>query len=120
MSVAILVVNNLRDIDTDRAAGKRTLAVVLGKRATRVEYELLLVAAFLVPLGLAGAGRSWIVLLPLLSVPLALPLVRSARSFRAPRELNLRASSLDTRSAPSVVPRLGTRVSSDPRLPSER
>ena len=35
---AILVVNNLRDIDTDAAAGKRTLAVVIGKRRTQAEY----------------------------------------------------------------------------------
>ncbi len=46
---AILVVNNLRDIPTDRAAGKRTLAVILGAPATRVEYALLLAVSFAVP-----------------------------------------------------------------------
>jgi 1,4-dihydroxy-2-naphthoate octaprenyltransferase len=88
LTTGILVVNNLRDIETDRAAGKRTLAVMLGRRGTQVEYELLLAIAFLVPLGLVAAGRSWLVLLPLLAIPLALPLVRVARSFREPRELN--------------------------------
>ena len=43
---AILVVNNIRDLDTDRAAGKRTLAVILGRRATRVMYGALVVGAF--------------------------------------------------------------------------
>jgi 1,4-dihydroxy-2-naphthoate octaprenyltransferase len=44
---AILVVNNLRDIEDDRRAGKRTLATFLGPRATRVEYVGLLIAAYL-------------------------------------------------------------------------
>ena len=46
---AILVVNNLRDIDTDRAAGKRTLAVRIGKVATRWEYAALIGVAYVVP-----------------------------------------------------------------------
>ena len=46
---AILVVNNLRDIPTDTAAGKRTLAVVLGRERTAVEYALLLAVAYAVP-----------------------------------------------------------------------
>ncbi|MGM0556922.1 MAG: 1,4-dihydroxy-2-naphthoate polyprenyltransferase, partial [Myxococcota bacterium] len=39
LSVAILIVNNYRDIDTDRAAGKMTLAVRLGRSLTRVQYQ---------------------------------------------------------------------------------
>ena len=46
---AILVVNNLRDIDTDRAAGKRTLAVRIGKEATRWEYAALIAVAYAMP-----------------------------------------------------------------------
>ena len=53
---AILVANNLRDIDTDRSAGKRTLAVVLGERATRLEYVLLVVIAFGATLVFAATG----------------------------------------------------------------
>lgn len=48
LAVAILVANNLRDIPTDRAAGKRTLAVRLGDRRTRRLYRALVVAAFAV------------------------------------------------------------------------
>src|SRR5262245_10644503 len=47
LATAILVVNNIRDIDTDRRAGKRTLAVRLGRRATRRLYVLLLAGASL-------------------------------------------------------------------------
>ncbi len=74
---AILVVNNLRDVDTDRAVGKRTLAVRLGRRATRVEYGVLVAGAYVIPLALflAGAMR-WSFLLPWLTIPLAASLVR--------------------------------------------
>jgi 1,4-dihydroxy-2-naphthoate octaprenyltransferase len=85
---AILVVNNLRDIPTDAAAGKRTLAVILGPRATTIEYALLLLAAFVVPVALAIAGRGLAVLLPLLTIRLALPLLRTVRTPGEPRRLN--------------------------------
>ncbi len=85
---AILVVNNLRDIPTDRAAGKRTLAVMLGAKGTQVEYAVLLVAAFAVPVGLLIAGRSPWTLAPLAALPLAWPLLRTVRAFQEPRELN--------------------------------
>ena len=85
---AILVVNNLRDIPTDRAAGKRTLAVLLGAEATRIEYLGLLAIAFVVPVGLVVAGRAPWVLAPLVSLPLAWPLVGRVRTFAEPRELN--------------------------------
>jgi len=85
---AILVVNNLRDIPTDTAAGKRTLAVILGRRATAVEYGLLLAAAFTVPIALLLAGFGISQLLPLCSAPLVRPLMRTVRDFREPRQLN--------------------------------
>ena len=74
---AILVANNLRDIDTDRAAGKRTLAVMLGDRRTRWEYALLVAAAFAATLIFAAAGvlPRWTAL-ALAALPLALPLCR--------------------------------------------
>ena len=45
----ILVVNNLRDLPTDRAAGKRTLAVRLGDRGARLQYLVLTILAYAVP-----------------------------------------------------------------------
>lgn len=74
---AILIVNNLRDIDTDRGVGKRTLAVRLGRRGTRAEYALCLVVAYVVAagVGLAGLLGAWW-WLPLLSLPLGVWLIR--------------------------------------------
>ena len=69
LSTALLVVNNLRDIRTDGAAGKRTLAVRVGEPATRALYGGLVVGAFLgVPL---LALRRPLALLALLAAPLA-------------------------------------------------
>lgn len=56
LSVAILAVNNLRDLDTDRAAGKRTLAVRIGDARTRTYYGTMLALAFVVPLAQVVAG----------------------------------------------------------------
>jgi 1,4-dihydroxy-2-naphthoate octaprenyltransferase len=72
LSTAILVVNNVRDLETDRRAGKRTLAVRLGRERTRSLYATLLGGAYLVlPLGLLlSDGPAW-ALLGLLSLPLA-------------------------------------------------
>ncbi len=75
---AILVVNNLRDIAADRAAGKRTLAVRLGARGARGEYTLCLAAAYLAPLVFIAGG-----VLPLwsglysLSLPWAFAVLRA-------------------------------------------
>jgi 1,4-dihydroxy-2-naphthoate octaprenyltransferase len=88
LTTAILVVNNLRDIPTDEAAGKRTLAVILGADATATEYGLLLAVAYLVPAILEPNGGGLTVLLPLLTIPLALPLFRTVRTFDEPRQLN--------------------------------
>ncbi|HYH44539.1 MAG TPA: 1,4-dihydroxy-2-naphthoate polyprenyltransferase [Thermoanaerobaculia bacterium] len=75
LATAILVVNNLRDVDTDRRAGKRTLAVRFGERGAVLEYSLLIGLAYAVPVFLAVTGRAaaW-ALLPLLTLPRALGL----------------------------------------------
>jgi 1,4-dihydroxy-2-naphthoate octaprenyltransferase len=81
--VAILVVNNLRDIEGDAAVGKRTLAVLLGDRVTRLLYVGLFVVAFAVIAGL-GVLRPW-ALLGLLAAPLAVPPSRTVlRGGRGP------------------------------------
>jgi 1,4-dihydroxy-2-naphthoate octaprenyltransferase len=78
LSVALLVVNNLRDIAGDAAVGKRTLAVLLGDRATRVAYAGLLAVSFLVVLAV-GVTRP-AVLIALLAAPLALRPARTVLS----------------------------------------
>lgn len=53
---AILVANNIRDIDTDRRTGKRTLAVALGRSRTRILFAALVGGSFLLIAGFAAAG----------------------------------------------------------------
>ena len=69
--VAILVVNNLRDIDGDAAVGKRTLAVLLGERRTRLLYVGLFVVAFAVVVGIGVLRPA--ALIGLVATPLAVP-----------------------------------------------
>lgn len=74
---AIMVVNNLRDIDTDRKAGKNTLAVILGRSRTIAEYKLLLLFSYLVPPAMIVTGVAEIyILLPLFTLPMALLLAK--------------------------------------------
>lgn len=70
---AILVVNNVRDIDTDRAARKYTLAVYLGRRLARYQYVLFMVGAYVsaAALFLVGSFSGW-TLLSWLSIPAAI------------------------------------------------
>ncbi len=74
---AILVVNNLRDIGSDAAAGKRTFAVRIGPHGARIEFSLCLAAAYLVPplMFLIDISPTW-VMLTWLSLPLAIRLNR--------------------------------------------
>ena len=76
LACAILVANNLRDIPTDIVAGKRTLAVVLGDRRTRLLYLLLVVLAAAAVVALAVV-TSWCVLIGLGFLVLAAPAVRT-------------------------------------------
>ncbi len=74
---AILVVNNLRDLPTDRRANKRTLAVLLGERFAKAEYVTLLAVAAMVPVALAWGGATYPVLLPLVGLWRTRPLTRT-------------------------------------------
>jgi 1,4-dihydroxy-2-naphthoate octaprenyltransferase len=76
LAAAILVVNNVRDIDTDRRAAKRTLAVKLGRARVRRLFTVMVLGAFLVPPLLVGALSPW-VLLTLAALPLVPPLMRT-------------------------------------------
>jgi 1,4-dihydroxy-2-naphthoate octaprenyltransferase len=76
LATAVLVVNNLRDVDTDRRAGKRTLAVRWGRGFARAQFGALLALAYAVPIALWIGGRAALpVLLPLATLPHAARLV---------------------------------------------
>jgi 1,4-dihydroxy-2-naphthoate polyprenyltransferase len=79
LAAAILVVNNVRDIDTDRRAGKRTLAVRLGRTRTRTLFSAMLLVADVALIPVAFALSAW-VLLPVLTLPLAARLARTVRA----------------------------------------
>ncbi|HEY1690481.1 MAG TPA: 1,4-dihydroxy-2-naphthoate polyprenyltransferase [Solirubrobacteraceae bacterium] len=81
LASAILVVNNVRDLETDRRAGKRTLAVRLGRERTRMLYAAMVIGAFLLPLllWLAGGMTPWL-MLSWLAAPVAAPLIKLVRT----------------------------------------
>ena len=87
LASAILVVNNVRDVDTDRRAGKRTLAVKLGRERARRLYAAMLVGSFLVPPLLVPALSPWL-LLTLAALPLVPPLVRTVSTHTDGAALN--------------------------------
>jgi 1,4-dihydroxy-2-naphthoate octaprenyltransferase len=79
LAAAILVVNNVRDIDTDRRAGKRTLAVRLGRRQARTLYSAMLLVAYVTLIPVVFPLSAW-VLIPWLTLPLAARLARTVRA----------------------------------------
>jgi 1,4-dihydroxy-2-naphthoate polyprenyltransferase len=81
LAAGILLVNNIRDADTDRRAGKRTLAVRLGReRARRLFVGCIAISYIAIPLiAVFWRDISPLILLALLSIPLAVPLVRVVR-----------------------------------------
>lgn len=85
---AILVVNNLRDRATDARTGKRTLAVRLGDRATRLQYVALVGGAYAIAVAMAVVV-SWWLLLPLISLPLAAQVSKPVLGGVEGRALNL-------------------------------
>jgi 1,4-dihydroxy-2-naphthoate octaprenyltransferase len=85
LATAILAVNNVRDFEGDRKAGKRTLVVRFGRSWGVLEYAILVVVSYAVPVAmfwLEWTG-AW-VLLPLLTLPWALKLTRSVARDRGP------------------------------------
>jgi 1,4-dihydroxy-2-naphthoate octaprenyltransferase len=86
LASAILVLNNLRDIETDAAAGKRTLATLIGRKWTRILLLALVVAAFAVPVAAwAFQVADETVLAVLLAIPIAsVPVYRAFTSTTAP------------------------------------
>ena len=85
----ILVVNNIRDIETDRAAGRKNLVVLLGRDGGELQYWFLLTAAYLVPLAIAWRGwaSAW-VLLSLVSITRGTGIYMELRETPTGRGLN--------------------------------
>jgi 1,4-dihydroxy-2-naphthoate octaprenyltransferase len=81
LASAVLVVNNVRDLETDRRAGKRTLAVRLGRERTRSLYAAMVYGAVVLSpvTWIFGPLDAWM-LLPFLAIPLAAPIVRTVRT----------------------------------------
>ena len=78
LATAILVVNNVRDVETDRRAGKNTLAVRMGRRNAVALYRLLVLGAYVVlPLALLASETSALPLIALLSLPMAIAPMRT-------------------------------------------
>lgn len=86
LACAVLFANNLRDIHQDREAGKRTLTVLIGKRATQILFTLFVLAPFGLSVWFAVLGYSiaWLSLLALLA---ALPAILIMWTYRRPQEL---------------------------------
>ncbi len=82
---AVLLANNLRDIDEDRAVGKRTLTVLIGKRATQVLFTLFVLVPFVLAVLFALLYPiAWLALLALLA---GIPAILIVWTYRQPREL---------------------------------
>ena len=88
MATAILVLNNLRDIDTDTAAGKRTLATRIGRRPTRVLLLALVCAAFAVPIVIFTTRLAGVTVMAMhFGIPIASAPVRTAFASTAAPQL---------------------------------
>ncbi len=84
----ILVVNNFRDIEEDRSTGKKTLAVIFGNTFSKIEFIVLLIISFIVPLLLFSFYNfSYWIFLPYISLPIAVTLIKMLSEYKG-SELN--------------------------------
>ncbi|MDR8391109.1 1,4-dihydroxy-2-naphthoate polyprenyltransferase [Aliifodinibius sp. S!AR15-10] len=89
LSTNILVVNNLRDIEQDRPAGKNTIGVLFGENALRIEYLLMLIISFSIPPHLFfRMNFSWVAFLPYLTIPAGVILLHQIWTETDKRKLN--------------------------------
>lgn len=89
LATNILVINNLRDVETDVLTGKRTLGVLFGEKALKIEYLLMVLIAFVIPVVLVlEYNFSITVLLPFLSMPLFILLLKETFYFTDRKNLN--------------------------------
>ena len=87
LATNILVVNNYRDVETDRGAGKRTLVVRFGRRFARIQFGVSLFVALTIPVHLLLRGYAPLVLLPVVLLPMALRHARRLAAADTPAEL---------------------------------
>jgi 1,4-dihydroxy-2-naphthoate octaprenyltransferase len=87
LATNILVVNNYRDVETDRVAGKRTLVVLFGRRFARIQFGVSLLVALTIPVHLLRMGFTWPVLLPVALAPLAWRHANLLTAAKTPAEL---------------------------------
>jgi len=88
LATAILILNNLRDLETDRAAGKRTLATRIGRGRTLVLLLVLVCAAFAVPIILFTTKLTAVTVMAVhFAIPIAAVPVRTAFATSAPPAL---------------------------------
>jgi 1,4-dihydroxy-2-naphthoate octaprenyltransferase len=88
LSTAILVVNNIRDMETDMVTGKKTLAVKIGKSFSQIEFSILVLIPFIIPLSMWWNTRdNMSLLITLFALPIAVHLIIQLIS-KSGRELN--------------------------------
>jgi 1,4-dihydroxy-2-naphthoate octaprenyltransferase len=87
LATNILVVNNYRDVETDRCVGKRTLVVRFGRRFARIQFGVSLFVALTIPVHLLLRGYAPLVLLPLVLLPMALRHAKRLATADTPAEL---------------------------------
>ena len=78
LAVILLAINNLRDIESDRASDKQTLAAVFGEQFAHREIEWMAMLVYLAAI-IVAYGRDWYLLTPLVTLPLAVVLVQRVK-----------------------------------------
>lgn len=90
LSTSILIINNLRDIEQDKLAGKRTIGVIFGENALRWEYTVMILLAFAIPPHMYyRLEYTWPILFPLASLPLGALLVHRIWTVKDKARFNL-------------------------------
>lgn len=87
-AVAIIIVNNTRDIETDIKVQKKTMAVRLGRSLSKVYYQMILILSYLGVLHLAVDLKSWVMLLPWLTLPLGIKNTLTMRKIQMGSDYN--------------------------------